>query len=323
MGNFTDRFDGAVFEQGHSMTPQSIHFQNRIEQTLKLAAPFFWCCCLSYCTGGLFGQTAIEASDRLPSLQESKNQPANASDDFNQLVTQLVLDGIPHTFTEAKDWGGQKERFDGFKRSRNGLRFNIETRKKLVNHGTWKKYDVSLRNPKSEFAVSINNMRELADDRIRFDIDVGAHLNVSGRQSKWVKGVQLYSLSARGHAKLKLHLAVELVTTTDAKSFPPDLVFTPTVKTADITLEEFRIDRVGKAGGEFAQQVSKKIRPILESKIAEKEKGLAKKLNAKIAKKQDRLRLPIADALGSKWSTAAKTFLTKQTPKPRRSPLKD
>lgn len=318
MGNFLDRFGRAVFEQGQSMTLLSRPFQRLIEQTLKLALPLLLCCCFSCFTGESIGQTKTETGKtKAPLKQESTNKPADASEDFNQLVTQLVLDGIPHTFTEDKDWGGQKERFDGFKRSRNGLRINVEARKKLVNHGTWKKYDISLRNPKSEFDIAINNMQELADDKISFDIDVGAHLNISGRQSKWVKGVQLYSLSAHGHAKLKLHLAIELITTTDTKSFPPDLVFVPTVTSANITLEEFRIDRVGKAGGEFAQQVSKQLRPVLESKIAAKEKGLVKKLNAKIAKKQDRLRLLFADALGSKW-TAAKAFLPKVSSKKRK-----
>lgn len=260
-----------------------------------------------------FSGLSIAQEQKIPaSAQSTSEKPVNASDDFNRLVTQLVLDSIPHTFTEDKDWGGQKERFDGFKRTRYGLRVDFKTRKKLVNHGTWKKYDVSLRNPNEEFSVAVNNMRELTEGKIAFDIDFGAHLNVGGRQSKWVKGVQLYSLSATGHAKVRLRLGVDLEVTTDAKSFPPDLVFVPKIRSADISLDEFRIDRVGKAGGEFAQQASKQLRPLLEKKIADKERGLVKKLNAKISKKQDRLRLPIGDALDSKWSAAAKAFLPKE-----------
>lgn len=267
--------------------------------------------CFSCSANVLFAQTDTEISSP-PQVEK----PSNASEDFNQLITQLVLDSIPHTFTEDKDWGLQKERFDGFRRSPTGFRINVEKRKKFVNHGTWKRYDVSLRNPKADFSVSINNMQELADDKISFDVDVGAHLNVGGRQSKWVKGIQLYSLSAHGHAKVKLHLAVEVETKADTKSFPPDLVFVPKIKSANIVLEEFRIDRVGKAGGEFAQQASKRLRPLLEEKIAAKEKGLVEKLNAKIAKKQDRLRLPISGVMDSKWSATVKAFLSKNTSPP-------
>ena len=49
--------------------------------------------------------------------------PAKAEGDLDQLITKLVLDSIPHTFTEKKKWGMQDERFDGFKRERDGLKF--------------------------------------------------------------------------------------------------------------------------------------------------------------------------------------------------------
>ena len=218
---------------------------------------------------------------------------------------------MPHTFTDKKKWGMQAERFDGFKRERDGLKFKMTRRKKMVNHGTWKKYDVSLRDPERKFAISVNNLRELPGNVVGFDVDFTADLNVAGRQSKWVKGVQLYSLSANGHAQVRLRLAVELEVKTDRKTFPPDLLFVPKVTSADVQLEEFRIDRVGKAGGEFAQQLSRRIRPVLEEKIEAKEQGLVDKINKKLVAKQDRLRVPISKAINSKWAKLSKDFLPK------------
>lgn len=235
--------------------------------------------------------------------------PTKADGDLDQLITKLVLDSIPHTFTDDKKWGKQAERFDGFKRERDGLKLKMTRRKKMVNHGTWKKYDVTLRDPKKKFAIQVKNMRELPDNVVGFDIDFSADLDLSGRQSKWVKGVQLYSLSANGHAQVRLVLAVELEVKTDRKTFPPDLLFVPKVTSADVHLGEFRIDRVGKAGGEFSQQLSRHIRPLLEEKIEDKEQGLVDKINKKLTAKQDRLRLPISKAVNSKWTKLSKEFL--------------
>ncbi len=242
-------------------------------------------------------------------LESNEAAPEKANSDLDELITRLVLESIPHTFTDTKKWGQQAERFDGFKRERDGLRFKVTKRKKMVNHGEWKKYSVSLRDAEEKFAISVNQMRELPNNSVGFNVEFLADLNVSGRQSKWVKGVQLYSLSAKGHAQVRLRLAVELEVKTDRKTFPPDLLFVPKVTSADVHVDEFRIDRVGKAGGEFAQQLSRHVRPLLDEKIETKEQGLVDKINKKIAAKQDRLRLPISKAVNSKWGKLSKEFL--------------
>jgi len=235
--------------------------------------------------------------------------PSNADNDLDRLITKLVLESIPHTFTDTKKWGQQAERFDGFKREREGLKLRVSKRKKMVNHGDWRKYSVSLRNAEEKFSIAVKDMRELPNNSVGFSVEFLADLNVSGRQSKWVKGVQLYSLSAKGHAQVRLRLAVELQVKTDRKTFPPDLLFVPKVTSADVHLDEFRIDRVGKAGGEFAQQLSRHIRPLLDEKIEKKEQGLVDKINKKLAAKQDRLRLPISKVVDSKWGKLSKKFL--------------
>jgi hypothetical protein len=234
---------------------------------------------------------------------------ADAGEDIDKLLTRLVLENIPHEFEETKDWGRQKERWDGVKFSRDGLKIETQRRKKMVNHGTWKKYSAQLRNPKEEFTVQLKNMRETADEKLAFDVHFLAHVNVEGRQSKWVKGVQLYSVGVDGHTKIRLAVSMELEVKMGSAQFPPDLVFVPKATRAQLTLDEFRIDRIGKLGGEFAQQVSKGIRSKLDEKIAEKEVKLLDKINRQLLKKQDQLRISIADALKSKWTKSARAFL--------------
>ena len=55
----------------------------------------------------------------------------------------------------------------------------------------------------------------------------------------------------------------------DVKNFPPDLIFSPTITDAEITIEEFRLDRVSKLGGEVAQQLTRRARKELERHLGQ------------------------------------------------------
>jgi hypothetical protein len=259
----------------------------------------------------LEAQPAAPGFSVLDSSEPRPSQPTavDAGEEIDKLLTRIVLDSIPHTFEENKDWGGQDERWDGIKFSREGLKIETRRRKKTVNHGTWKKYSAQLLNPVEEFTVEIKNMRETDDEKLAFDVHFVAHIGIHGRQSKWIKGVQLYSLSADGHANVRLVVSIELEIKTDFAKFPPDLVFVPRATKADLIVEQFRLDRVSKAGGEFAQQVTKNVRSQLDKKISEKKTKLVDKINKELADQQDQLRLSIADAAKSKWTKAADKFL--------------
>ncbi len=262
----------------------------------------------------LNGFSILESHD-VPSEKSAPppSQPApsaaDAGRDVDQLLTRLVLENIPHDFEETKDWGGQTERWDGLKIQRDGLKIETRRRKKMVNDGTWNKYSAQLRNPSEEFTVQIKNMHETDDEKLAFDVHFLAHLNLEGRQAQWVKGVQLYSVGVDGHSKIRLAVSMELEVRMGGTKFPPDLVFVPRATQAQLVLDEFRIDRIGKVGGEFAQQVTKGIRAKLDEKIAEKEVKLLERINRQLAEKQDEFRISIADAVNSKWTKSARPFL--------------
>lgn len=233
----------------------------------------------------------------------------DAGAEIDQLLTKLALESMPHTYEETKDWGGQAERWDGIKFRREGMRIETQRRKKKVNHGTWKKYSAHLINPNEEFSIAVKNMHETPDEKLAFDVHFIAHLGLSGRQSKWVKGVQLYSFGAEGHAKVRLVVSIELEIKTDITKFPPDLIFVPRATNAELHVDEFRLDRISKAGGEFAQQVTKGVRSKLDEEIVKKKHKLVEKLNKQFEKDKDKLKLSIADAAKSKWTKAASKFL--------------
>lgn len=243
---------------------------------------------------------AVAAISQRPST-ENKLKAMDASDDVNRIVTHLVLDSMPHEYIEDKDWGGTTERWNGVSVQRDGLRIKTHRKKKTVNHGTWKKYSASLVDPYQSFKIQVTNLRELSDQKFGFDLNCQSKLQIDARQSKWVKGVQLYSLSASGTAQVNLALAIEVGVQTEATQLPPDLVIRPKVIDVDISVEDFRIDRVSKAGGEIARQVTRAARSAIEKKLESEAPKLANKINRQIQKKQDKLRFSMADAAKSKW----------------------
>lgn len=260
----------------------------------------------------LWVATATITIDGCSSLWAQPSQPVESigsSQQLDRLLTSMVLEQLPHTYVDEKKWGIQDERWDGIEWEVKNGRLTSHRRRKLVNHGKWQRFSATLINPDREFSVNVVNMRQLPDGKMAFDVQFTAHLEIHGRQSKWVKGVQLYSLSAEGHAKIALLLSMELATHLDITKFPPDLIFDPVATAADIEVQELRLDRISKAGGEFSQQVSRSVRKNLDEKIAEKEQKLVEKVNNKLQQNKRKLRLSLADAVESKWSGAARAFL--------------
>jgi hypothetical protein len=220
------------------------------------------------------------------------------------------LDSLPHTYTDTKKWNLQAEKQTGlgFRRDPGGL---IETYRKreLVNHGEWSKFSATLLDPQDQFQIQIVNPRPLADGRMAFDVHIAASLAIEGRQAKWNRGVQLYSIGAEGSAKVRLIVNCSLATSLDISHLPPDLILDPRIEGAQLRVDEFRLNRVGKLGGEFSQQVAAATRKVLDQKIAEKEKQLVAKLNDKIDQNRHKFRLSPRSAAELKWTPAAKPHL--------------
>ena len=127
--------------------------------------------------------------------QSAQPETHDAGDEIDELLTKLVLGHLPHNFKQDKDWGKQAERFDGLKVRRKGLQIRTKRKKKMVNHGSWKKFNASLVDPENRFSISVKDMREADEGKVAFDLHCQSDLKIDGRVAKWVKGVQLYSLS--------------------------------------------------------------------------------------------------------------------------------
>lgn len=239
-------------------------------------------------------------------VAQSPARPANSTDpesirELEQFVTTIALAHIPHAFQDHIDWGSQSERWDGLKVHFDGLRLKTKRRKKMVNHGTWKMYRVSLRDPHKNLAIRLANLHSTRDKKFSFDIHVTAPLLVHGRVAQWVKGVQLFSVSADAVAKVQLAARCEVGFTFDVTEFPPAVSVHPKVTHADVQLVEFQMYRVSDVGGEIAQQLGRGAESIIEKQLVKERPKLVAKLNAELDKNRDKLRISPKDLFRSKW----------------------
>jgi hypothetical protein len=228
---------------------------------------------------------------------------------LEQFVTSIAHSHIPHTYEDLDDWGKQSERWDGLKVHLDGLRVKTKRRKKLVNHGTWKQYRVEMSGPKKDFQINLNNLHKSERGRTAFDIQITAPLRVHGRIAKWVKGVQLFSVSADGIAKVQLNARIEVGLSVVVTEFPPTVEILPKVLSADVVLIDFQLYRISDVGGEIAQQIGRGAESIIEKRLAKERPKLATKLNAALKKKQDKLRISSKELLASKWGKIANEHL--------------
>lgn len=259
-------------------------------------------------------------ADRSTPTSDSDQQPSNEFDvspELNKVFTNIILEHLPHQYVQDKKWGSQSKRWAGvkFRRDQDDGKLETKRRFKMVNHGTWQKYSAELVDPNHQFSVELSKVSRSKNGATKFEVGFDADLKLDARQAKWVKGVQLYSVGAEGNATVRLSVSCEMDVALDLSQFPPDVVLSPEITKAKIDVKEFKLHRVGKAGGEFAQQISRLARKELDSKISEKEKKLVKKLNDKIDQNRGKLRLSVADAVRMKWIEQTREFLPEEIQK--------
>lgn len=217
-------------------------------------------------------------------------------------LTQFVYERIPHEFEDKRKWGMTTHVWDGLHVSHDGLQVKTKRRRKEVNDGTWKMYRAELLNPEQEFHVRLENLHDAGKGRAGFDLVITARVHAFGRMTKYVKGVQLVSLSANADATVQLRLRCLLGLKLDSSHLLPDVILAPEVTDAELTLVRFHLQDVSDVGGSLAKELGRGVKNVLDDKIHDERRRLTDRINREIDKNRDKLRVSLADLLSSRWS---------------------
>ena len=226
---------------------------------------------------------------------------ANHSDslEVSQLLREIVLVHLPNEYENTKQWGGTKEIWDGLHVSLDGFQIKTKRRKKLANHGTWKRYKAWLINPDHNLRMRVMNVGTTDDDRAAFDLVVQSKLGAFGRLSEWNRDIQLVSVSVNAEADLTLLMRCEMGLSFDFEHLPPDLRIDPIVRDAKLTLDRFRLQRISDLHGPLVRELGKSLETVLQKELDRRRNKLVLKLNRQIEKRRDRLRFSIRELLNS------------------------
>lgn len=223
--------------------------------------------------------------------------PATPADEqFARTIAESVAAAIPELYDRRQDWGATKEIAVGLKFEGRGLRQDLKRRKKAVEHGVWKHYQVRLVDPQNTLRVTVDDLRPAGPGKMAFALHLDAQVDAWGRAKVYQYGVHLIALEVDADARLRVDVAGEVAVRLVAGDRGPALAVEPTITAAQLRFDEFRIRRVSNARGPLVRELGDEVRRMLERKLDEP--TLVAKLNRAIEKKQDRLRLDLAAAGG-------------------------
>jgi hypothetical protein len=223
------------------------------------------------------------------------------------LAESLIAEALPRSYADAKHWGGQKHFTKGLKVELDGLKLETRRRKELVNHGTWKRYDVWIPDGQT-LALDISDVRTFDDGRVTFRLAAAGPLAGRIELQQWERGIRLLGISADCEAKVKLVLDVEAALSSKQGTLLPTVAVVPKVTAASAEMTDFRLRRIGELRGPLAKELGDRAEGTLQREVREQNQKIADKINKSIAKRQDDLRLSGDEFLQEQWVKLKETF---------------
>lgn len=213
----------------------------------------------------------------------------------------LAVAHLPDRYVDEKGWNKKDRRIDGVDVT--FYRGKLETRRKYkeVNHGLWKRYEIELIDPVNRLSASVLDVRLDEQGTPRFRMSLRAPLIARGQTAQWALGVQVFSLGAEATAEVELIVDGSCRILPAATVFGPTLRLDPHVDAAAVTLHSFRLDRLGQARGDVAEELGEALETVVRQQIESSGDRVAAKLNAAIEKRRDRLVLTLPEFRKSSW----------------------
>ena len=238
----------------------------------------------------------------LISLMGAENSPAvvrTPSPELGELVKQIVIENVPLVIDEKKGWGNQAHIFDGFHMAGKGLKVRMEPKQKLVNHGLWKHYRITIVDPPHDLTIRFPRMEYQKGTGILFTVEVLAHAHGYFNMQQHSNGVQLFSAATEAKIDVRVVLEGRVGVKIEPNSWVPDLFLEPRVEKVYLALPNIDVERFGKMKGALVHETGDQFRRLLEDKLNDQEAKLPEKINRQITKKwsEGTLKISLSDYL--------------------------
>jgi hypothetical protein len=222
-------------------------------------------------------------------------------DRLQATLRSLAVANLPERYVDEKGWNKTDRRIDGVDVTFYRGKFETRRKWKEVNHGLWKRYEIELVDPMNRLQASVVDVRLDEQGTPRFRMSLRAPLIARGQAAQWALGVQVFSLGAEATAEVELVVDGSCRILPAATALGPTLRLDPHVDAADLTLHSFHLDRIGKAEGDFAEELGEALETVVRQQVESSGERIAAKLNAAIDKRRDRLVLSLPEFRKTSW----------------------
>lgn len=243
----------------------------------------------------IFAPPAPASKPLTTAAQPLDGPPLQDVPTWSQLARAILLTAIPDKYQDKKQWDKTREVFDGICVEQRGLNIRVAEKRRKVNHGSWYMVTVRFPNPEKNVKLIIDQVQSDGPGRFTFAIHVAMkNILLHGQFEQWMLGVKGLNFDIESDVEVHMHAVVQLDINTDRKpgSLLPDLVLDPKLRSVRLDLVDVNTRRIGRIGGDVAEELGDSSRTLFESLIHSQEGRVLKKANEAIQKKRDSLRIP-------------------------------
>ena len=195
----------------------------------------------------------------------------------------IVVHQMPRVYEDLEKWNRTTEVFDGVRVQSRGLIPRISKRKKRVNHGTWKRYRVSVADPQSDVKVEVRNLSR-EGNIVRFQISALAAMRGDAELQQWTLGTRLFEVTAVANITVQAVFDCQVEIRAKGGLLLTGLSLAPSVVSSKLYLHAFDLVRVGKARGKLIGELGEELRGHIRRELTKREAKLTEKANKAIAK---------------------------------------
>lgn len=222
------------------------------------------------------------------------------SPEMKDWLKKLIQQNLPPSYEDNRKWNKQKEVFSGVHVKLDGLKLETHRNRKLVNAGTWTRYEITFVEPEKNLQVDFTRLEVINNDTIAFETIIITPLDIEGQLAEWARDVKLFSITAHADAKAKLILAGKVKFRLNVLKLPPDVTIVPKIDHASVDLLEYRLRKLSRIDGDAAKLLGKGMRGAIDDKIDDVNETLAAKINRQLEKRKEKLTFSAQDWLLSK-----------------------
>ena len=212
----------------------------------------------------------------------------------------LIQNNLPATYRGKKNWDHRKRIYAGVDVDFEDGKLRTHRKYREVRHGNWLRYQIDLKDPADvrNLQFTVIGVETLADNRMRVDLQIDSTVDIELQQQRWNLGVQLYSVTSHGHARVRLRLLTDIGSYFDTTKIPPDVILDPIVRKTDLQLVDLEMDKIGALGSDLAEELGDIVeRELREDYLPKQREKLTEKLNQQIDRRRSKLRISVSDWL--------------------------